>query len=103
MLVCALAMVYAAAVESWRLTLFQAARPRAAAAAAPGPPFDRFDQAPPGRVELSILWQAPAYILVGASEVLASVGQLEFFYDQVGWLVGPRGLRGGRRGRPAAG
>lgn len=32
---------------------------------------------------LSVLEQAPQYILVGASEVLASIGQIEFFYDQV--------------------
>ncbi|KXZ50431.1 hypothetical protein GPECTOR_16g605 [Gonium pectorale] len=31
---------------------------------------------------LSIFWQAPQYFIVGASEVLASIGQLEFFYDQ---------------------
>eukprot|EP00798_Chlamydomonas_sp_ICE-L_P012245 gene12246-15386_t len=31
---------------------------------------------------LSIWWQAPQYILVGMSEVLTSIGQMEFFYDQ---------------------
>uniref|UniRef100_A0A0D9XHA7 Major facilitator superfamily (MFS) profile domain-containing protein n=1 Tax=Leersia perrieri TaxID=77586 RepID=A0A0D9XHA7_9ORYZ len=30
----------------------------------------------------SILWQAPAYVLLGAAEVFTSVGLLEFFYDQ---------------------
>lgn len=39
--------------------------------------------APPLQCSLSIFWQAPQYFIVGASEVLASIGQLEFFYDQV--------------------
>ncbi|GMH40120.1 hypothetical protein BSKO_08024 [Bryopsis sp. KO-2023] len=33
-------------------------------------------------VDMSIWWQSILYALVGASEVLASIGQLEFFYDQ---------------------
>ncbi len=44
--------------------------------------------APPLQCSLSIFWQAPQYFIVGASEVLASIGQLEFFYDQVGGLAG---------------
>ncbi|GLI71059.1 hypothetical protein VaNZ11_015975 [Volvox africanus] len=36
----------------------------------------------PSACSLSIFWQAPQYFIVGASEVLASIGQLEFFYDQ---------------------
>jgi peptide/histidine transporter 3/4 len=36
----------------------------------------------PTPASLSILWQGPQYLLVGLSEVLASIGQLELFYDQ---------------------
>jgi len=69
MLVCTMAMVYAAVIEGWRLDLYRSTSSGVGAS--------------PERVPLNILWQSPAYILVGASEVLASVGQLEFFYDQV--------------------
>ncbi|KAJ7514247.1 hypothetical protein O6H91_23G035000 [Diphasiastrum complanatum] len=31
---------------------------------------------------LSVLWQIPQYSLIGASEVFAYIGQIEFFYDQ---------------------
>ncbi|KAG1360884.1 putative protein NRT1/ PTR FAMILY 7.3 [Cocos nucifera] len=37
---------------------------------------------------LSILWQIPQYMLIGASEVFMYVGQLEFFNDQA-----PDGLK----------
>ncbi|KAG5236747.1 Peptide transporter PTR2-B family protein [Salix suchowensis] len=33
-------------------------------------------------VPLSIFWQIPQYMLVGASEVFTFIGQLEFFYEQ---------------------
>lgn len=34
-------------------------------------------------VDLSVWWQILPYSLIGASEVLASIGLLEFFYNQV--------------------
>ncbi|XP_050236098.1 protein NRT1/ PTR FAMILY 7.2-like [Mercurialis annua] len=37
---------------------------------------------------LSIFWQVPQYVLIGASEVFMYVGQLEFFYSQT-----PDGLK----------
>jgi peptide/histidine transporter 3/4 len=33
-------------------------------------------------VPMSIFWLLPQYMLIGASEVFISVGQMEFFYDQ---------------------
>uniref|UniRef100_A0A0E0KB02 Peptide transporter n=1 Tax=Oryza punctata TaxID=4537 RepID=A0A0E0KB02_ORYPU len=33
-------------------------------------------------VPMSILWQAPQYLLVGIGEVFTSIGQAEFFYNQ---------------------
>ncbi|KAG0462115.1 hypothetical protein HPP92_020591 [Vanilla planifolia] len=41
-----------------------------------------------GGSEMSILWQVPQYMLVGASEVFMYVGQLEFFNGQA-----PEGLK----------
>uniref|UniRef100_A0A0E0AE39 Uncharacterized protein n=1 Tax=Oryza glumipatula TaxID=40148 RepID=A0A0E0AE39_9ORYZ len=35
-----------------------------------------------GMEPTSILWQAPQYVLVGVGELLATVGQLDFFYSQ---------------------
>jgi len=46
--------------------------------------FARLKQVIPGEKasSLSILWQIPQYVLVGASEVFMYVGQLEFFNGQ---------------------
>ncbi|XP_006649697.1 protein NRT1/ PTR FAMILY 8.3-like [Oryza brachyantha] len=33
-------------------------------------------------VPMSILWQAPQYLLIGIGEVFTSIGQAEFFYNQ---------------------
>ncbi|XP_044361886.1 protein NRT1/ PTR FAMILY 8.2-like [Triticum aestivum] len=33
-------------------------------------------------VSLSIFWQVPHYVLLGAAEVFTFIGQMEFFYDQ---------------------
>mmetsp|Transcript_33294 Transcript_33294/g.78958 ORF Transcript_33294/g.78958 Transcript_33294/m.78958 type:complete len:662 (+) Transcript_33294:161-2146(+) len=42
----------------------------------------RIDAVRSGDALLTAAWQIPQYLLVGASEVLCMVGQLEFFYDQ---------------------
>ncbi|KAF6152864.1 hypothetical protein GIB67_000887 [Kingdonia uniflora] len=33
-------------------------------------------------VPMSVFWQIPQYVLVGAAEIFTFIGQLEFFYDQ---------------------
>lgn len=70
MVVAALAMLYAGGLEVWRLRTLPHDSP--AAAHHPNEP-----------APISIFWQAPAYFLIGLSEVFTSIGQLEFFYDQV--------------------
>ncbi len=37
---------------------------------------------PDGAVDMSVFWQTIQYVLVGASEVFAAIGQIELFYDQ---------------------
>ncbi|KAL5187894.1 Protein NRT1/ PTR FAMILY 8.3 [Glycine soja] len=61
-----LSMLAAAIVEIMRLRLARE--------------LDLVDE--PVAVPLSILWQIPQYFLLGAAEVFAYVGLLEFFYDQ---------------------
>jgi peptide/histidine transporter 3/4 len=55
-------MVYAALVEARRLSLAHAA--------------------PDRQPSMSIMWQAPAFAVLGAGEVFTAIGTLEFFYDQ---------------------
>ena len=73
LVVCALAMAAAAGVEQARLYKV-----------ATGQIVDDDGRRHRGGdvASLSVFWQVPQYLLVGASEVLASIGQLEFFYDQ---------------------
>ncbi len=71
MLVAAAAMAYAGGLEVWRLQALAAADRQDVAPLQPNAP-----------APLSIFWQAPAYFLIGLSEVFTSIGQLEFFYDQ---------------------
>ncbi|CAN6305659.1 unnamed protein product [Urochloa humidicola] len=52
-------MAYAAVLEARRLALARA-----------------------GAAGMSIMWQAPAFAVLGAGEVFASIGILEFFYDE---------------------
>ncbi|KAJ1295851.1 hypothetical protein BS78_01G254500 [Paspalum vaginatum] len=56
-------MVYAALVEARRLALARSA-------------------ATTGKPSMSIMWQAPAFAVLGAGEVFSAIGILEFFYDQ---------------------
>lgn len=64
-------MLTAAALEHRRLAL-----------AAEGKLLPATDDGRPRAVRLSVFWQAPQYLLVGCSEVLTSISQMEFFYDQ---------------------
>ena len=57
--ICAAAMLVAGAVERWR------------------------SHSLGDGLKLSVLAQIPQYTLVGASEVFAMVGQMEYFYDEV--------------------
>ncbi|KAF8755801.1 hypothetical protein HU200_011273 [Digitaria exilis] len=44
--------------------------------------FDTNDGTDGKYLPLSIFWQVPQYVVVGAAEVFTFIGQLEFFYDQ---------------------
>ncbi|KAJ1296011.1 hypothetical protein BS78_01G266300 [Paspalum vaginatum] len=69
---CTLAMVYAAMLEAARLAVAEAQ--------------GLTDQSVP--VPMSILWQAPVYVLHGAAQVFGGIGVTEYFYDQA-----PRTMR----------
>ncbi|KQK15875.1 protein NRT1/ PTR FAMILY 8.5 [Brachypodium distachyon] len=57
------------------------AMPALAMAAAALVETERLRRAPSGPA-MSVLWQAPQYVLMGVGDVLATVGQLDFFYSQ---------------------
>ena len=65
--ICVAAMFVSAAVEYKRLELYNA-----------GDILDEDE----GIVNMSVWYQVPQYLLIGTSEIFASIGTMEFFYDQ---------------------
>lgn len=65
--ICVAAMFVSAAVEYRRLALYNA-----------GEILDEEE----GIVDMSVWYQVPQYLLIGTSEIFASIGTMEFFYDQ---------------------
>lgn len=76
LVVAILSMLTAAGLEHWRLALAGQGH------LLPPPEGDGDYALRPRSVRLSVFWQAPQYLLVGCSEVLTSISQMEFFYDQ---------------------
>ncbi|KAK9827526.1 hypothetical protein WJX74_008315 [Apatococcus lobatus] len=72
-----LAMLAAAACENQRLRLFHEGK---TISGDYGLPLGARQH--PKVVDMNVFWQVPQYLLIGLSEVFASIGQLEFFYDQ---------------------
>lgn len=65
--ICAGAMFASAIVERKRLALYHQ---------------DKMIDEDEGIVDMSVWYQIPQYLLIGMSEIFASIGQMEFFYDQ---------------------
>jgi peptide/histidine transporter 3/4 len=66
--ICVLAMFMSATVEARRLKLFKEGK--------------LIGDEGEGIVDMSVWYQIPQYLLIGASEIFTSIGQMEFFYDQ---------------------
>jgi len=65
-------MIYAGGVEVWRRHLFQENQVF----------WQKVGSKDVLAVDLSIMWQAPGFVLIGIGEVLASITGYEFAYEQ---------------------